>query len=77
MNKGMKKYYVTFGLGSPFSNLVLCIRGNNEEEVREALSRTAKGWCSILDPHQYINLSGKLRHVLVHSPKDAASLGIK
>lgn len=76
MNGSMKNFYVTFGLGSPFSDMVLSIRGRSEEEVRDALNRTTKGWCSILDNHQYQNLAANTNHTLVQCPKDAIHLGL-
>jgi len=44
-----KVFYVTFGAGGPFRYSVLRVEALDDNEVREAMFRTTKGWCDVLD----------------------------
>jgi hypothetical protein len=71
MEKIMKTFYVTFGLGSPLANILLQISAPSENELRNMLVSTTKMWCSIktieegFNPTEYC---AKYGCVLILSP---------
>ena len=72
----MKTFWVTFGFGSPFAKVLLEIQAPTEMELREALHKSTKLWCSIFDIEAYAKSYAEKHGItIIKSHVDATCLG--